>query len=64
MERKKTRQIMVGDVPVGGAARVSIQSMTNTDTKDIEATVAQILAFEEAGCDISRSAIFMVPCRY
>lgn len=57
MQRKKTRQIMVGGVPVGGDARVSIQSMTNTDTKDIDATVAQILAFEAAGCDISRSAV-------
>lgn len=57
MERKKTKTIMVGNVPVGGSAKVTLQSMTNTITSDIDATVAQILAFEEAGCDISRSAI-------
>lgn len=57
MERKNTKQIFVGDVAIGGGAPVTVQSMTNTDTKDVEATVAQILAFEEAGCDISRSAI-------
>ncbi|WP_071705631.1 flavodoxin-dependent (E)-4-hydroxy-3-methylbut-2-enyl-diphosphate synthase [Murdochiella vaginalis] len=55
--RVKTKQIFVGDVPVGGDAPISVQSMTNTDTKDVDATVAQILAFEEAGCDISRSAV-------
>lgn len=57
MERKKTRQIWVGDVAIGGGAPISVQSMTNTDTKDVDKTVAQILAFEEAGCDLSRSAI-------
>lgn len=55
--RKKTRQINVGGVLVGGDAPVTLQSMTNTQTSDVEATVAQILAFEAAGCDISRSAI-------
>lgn len=57
MERKLTKQIHVGSVAIGGGAPVSIQSMTNTDTKDIEATVAQILALKEAGCDIIRAAI-------
>lgn len=57
MERKLTKQIRVGSVAIGGGAPVSIQSMTNTDTKDIEATVAQILALKEAGCDIIRAAI-------
>lgn len=57
MERKETKQILVGDVAIGGGAPISVQSMTNTDTKDVDKTVAQILAFEEAGCDISRSAI-------
>lgn len=55
--RVKTKQIFVGNVPVGGDAPISVQSMTNTDTKDVEATIAQILAFEEAGCAISRSAV-------
>lgn len=52
-----TKQIYVGDVAIGGGAPVSVQSMTNTDTKDVDQTVQQILALEEAGCDISRSAI-------
>lgn len=55
--RVKTKQIFVGNVAVGGDAPIRVQSMTNTDTKDIEATVAQIRAFEDAGCAISRSAI-------
>ncbi len=57
MERRKTKQIQVGSVAIGGAAPISVQSMTNTDTKDVEATVAQILAFEKEGCDLSRSAV-------
>ena len=52
-----TRQIHVGGVPVGGGAPVSIQSMTNTPTSDAEATAAQILALEQAGCDIVRVAV-------
>lgn len=57
MQRHRTRTIHVGSVAVGGPSPISVQSMTNTDTKDIAATVAQILAFEDAGCHISRSAI-------
>ncbi|WP_099203133.1 flavodoxin-dependent (E)-4-hydroxy-3-methylbut-2-enyl-diphosphate synthase [Miniphocaeibacter massiliensis] len=57
MERKITKQIMVGDVPVGGTSPITIQSMTNTITKDIDSTVNQILLLEKYGCDISRSAI-------
>jgi len=57
MKRENTRQITVGSVAVGGGARVSVQSMCNTKTWDVEATVSQILAFEEAGCDIVRVAI-------
>ena len=52
-----TRQIKVGGVPVGGGAPVSIQSMTNTPTHDVEATVAQIKALATAGCDIVRVAV-------
>ncbi|MDJ0684386.1 MAG: flavodoxin-dependent (E)-4-hydroxy-3-methylbut-2-enyl-diphosphate synthase [Alphaproteobacteria bacterium] len=52
--RRKSRQIMVGDVPVGGDAPISVQTMTNTLTPDIKATSAQIRACEEAGADIVR----------
>ena len=52
-----TRQILVGGVPVGGGAPVTIQSMTNTRTDDARATVDQILRLEEAGCQIIRVAV-------
>lgn len=52
-----TRQIRVGSVPVGGGAPVSIQSMTNTPTHDVAATVAQIRQLEAAGCQIIRVAV-------
>jgi len=52
-----TRRISVGGVPVGGGAPVTIQSMTNTPTRDIAATVAQIRRLEEAGCQIIRVAV-------
>jgi len=57
MMRRRTRQVMVGNVPVGGDAPITIQSMTNTDTRDVEATVSQILALEKAGCEIVRVAV-------
>lgn len=53
-----TRQVLVGSVPVGGGAPVTIQSMTNTDTRDAAATVEQIHRLEAAGCEIVRSAVF------
>ena len=52
-----TKQINIGGVPVGGGAPIPIQSMCNTDTRDVEATVAQILALEKAGCELVRVAI-------
>ena len=52
-----TKQILVGGVPVGGGAPVSIQSMCNTKTHDVPATVDQILRLEEAGCEIIRVAV-------
>ena len=55
--RKKTRQIQVGTVTVGGDAPISVQSMTNTYTHDISATVSQINRLESAGCEIVRVAI-------
>ncbi|MGE5838784.1 MAG: flavodoxin-dependent (E)-4-hydroxy-3-methylbut-2-enyl-diphosphate synthase, partial [Deltaproteobacteria bacterium] len=57
MRRKKTRQIHVGKVPVGGGAPIAVQSMTNTDTRDVEATVRQIVQLEAAGCDLVRLAV-------
>lgn len=55
--RRKTKQIWVGDVPVGGDAPISVQSMTNTDTSDRDSTIAQILQLEAAGCQIIRVAV-------
>ncbi len=54
IERRKSRQIMVGKVAVGGDAPISVQTMTNTDTADVRATIAQILRCAEAGADIVR----------
>jgi (E)-4-hydroxy-3-methylbut-2-enyl-diphosphate synthase len=56
MERINTRKIMVGNVQIGGQNKVVIQSMCNTKTKDVEATVKQILELEKAGCEIIRVA--------
>ncbi len=55
--RRKSRQIMVGNVPVGGDAPISVQSMTNTETCDVAATVAQIKALEAVGADIVRVSV-------
>ncbi|MDO4567855.1 MAG: flavodoxin-dependent (E)-4-hydroxy-3-methylbut-2-enyl-diphosphate synthase [Clostridia bacterium] len=57
-----TRQVIVGGTPIGGGARVTIQSMTNTDTRDVDATVAQIRALEDAGCDIVRVSVYDSEC--
>lgn len=57
IKRRKSRQIMVGDVAVGGDAPISIQSMTNTETCDVQATVAQIKRIQEAGADIVRVSV-------
>ena len=54
IERRKCRQIMVGDVPVGGDAPITVQTMTNTLTSDAKATIDQIRRCEEAGVDIIR----------
>jgi (E)-4-hydroxy-3-methylbut-2-enyl-diphosphate synthase len=53
-ERRVTKQILVGKVPVGGGAPVSVQSMTTTKTADVDGTLAQIYALAAAGCDIVR----------
>ena len=57
IRRRQSRQIMVGDVPVGGNAPISVQSMTNTETTDVAATVAQVQAIQQAGADIVRVSV-------
>ena len=57
-----TRQVNVGGVLIGGGAPVSVQSMTNTDSRDFEATIAQIRALAENGCDIVRLAVHDEAC--
>ncbi len=57
IQRRRSRQIMVGTVPVGGDAPISVQSMTNTETTDVPATVAQIEAIQHAGADIVRVSV-------
>ena len=57
IKRKKTRQITVGKVKIGGSAPIAVQSMTNTPTQDVAATVAQIVRLQEAGCEIVRVAV-------
>ena len=57
IKRRPSRQIHVGSVPVGGDAPIAVQSMTNTDTLDVEGTVAQIRGLEEAGADIVRVSV-------
>ena len=54
IERRESRRIHVGNVPVGGGAPIAVQSMTNTPTPDVKATIAQIRQLEEAGADIVR----------
>ena len=57
MFRENTKEIRIGDRVIGGNNPILIQSMTNTKTEDVEATVAQIKALTEAGCDIIRCAV-------
>lgn len=56
-ERKITRPVHVGDLTIGGGAQIVIQSMNNTDTRDVQATLRQIEELAEAGCDLTRLAI-------
>ncbi len=55
--RRKTKQIELGKVKIGGNAPITVQSMTKTDTRDVEATLLQIWALEAAGCDVVRCAV-------
>ena len=56
-ERRRTKEVRIGDVIIGGNHPIAIQSMTNTKTQDVEATVAQILQLERAGCQIIRCTV-------
>jgi len=55
--RRKSRQIKLGNIAIGGDAPISVQSMCNTDTRDVAATLAQIRALEQVGCEIVRCAV-------
>ena len=57
MEARKTKKIKIGDLYIGGDSKIAVQSMTNTDTRDVEATIKQILELEKVGCDIVRCAV-------
>lgn len=57
MHRNETKKIKIGDISIGGGSRIAIQSMTNTATEDVAATVAQIAELERAGCEIIRCAV-------
>ncbi|CAC9549750.1 1-hydroxy-2-methyl-2-(E)-butenyl 4-diphosphate synthase (EC 1.17.7.1) [uncultured Gammaproteobacteria bacterium] len=57
IKRRKSKQIFVGNVVIGGNAPISVQSMTNTDTHDVKATVAQIQAIQNAGADLVRVSV-------
>ncbi len=57
IKRRVTRKIHVGNIPIGGDSPIAVQSMTNSDTRDVAATVAQIKALQKAGCEIIRVAV-------
>ena len=57
IKRRKSTRINVGNVPIGDGAPIAVQSMTNTDTLDVDATVAQIQAIQDAGADIVRVSV-------
>ena len=57
IQRRKTRQILIGNVPVGDGAPIAVQSMTNTDTRNTGATIRQIRRLEDAGCEIIRLGV-------
>ncbi len=57
MKRVKTKKIKVGNIHIGGDSKITVQSMTNTDTRNVKETIAQIHKLQEAGCDIIRCAV-------
>lgn len=62
MHNQATRSVRVGSTKIGGGAPIRVQSMTNTDTGDVAATVAQILELEHAGCEIVRVSMYNLAC--
>ena len=54
IKRRKSNKIMVGNIPVGGDSPITVQSMTNTNTADLEATINQVKSLENAGADFVR----------
>jgi (E)-4-hydroxy-3-methylbut-2-enyl-diphosphate synthase len=56
-QRKKTRRVMIGGVPIGGGAPIAVQSMTKSDTRDVKATVREIGRLQDVGCEIVRCAV-------
>lgn len=59
---RKTRSFLIGRTPIGGGAPVTVQSMTNTDSRDAQATLAQVRALAEAGCDLVRLSVYDEDC--
>lgn len=57
IQRRQTRQIRIGGIPIGAGAPITVQSMTNTDTRDVDKTVLQIKGLEDVGCEIIRVAV-------
>jgi (E)-4-hydroxy-3-methylbut-2-enyl-diphosphate synthase len=57
MRRKRTKKVWVGKTPIGGGSRITVQSMTTTDTRDVKSTLRQIRRLEKAGCEIVRVAV-------
>ena len=57
-----TREVQIGKLKLGGGNPVLVQSMTNTDTRDAEATLAQIRALHDAGCDLVRVSVYDEAC--
>ena len=59
---RKTRKFLIGSIPIGGGSPITVQSMTNTDTRDADATLTQIRALHAAGCDIVRCGVYDEAC--
>ena len=57
IQRRISKQIQIGDIKIGGNALISVQSMTNTDTRDVQSTLKQIYNLYEQGCELVRLAI-------
>ena len=57
IQRRQSKQIEIGNIKIGGGTPISVQSMTNTDTRDVESTLKQINKLYEQGCELVRLAI-------